>query len=711
MRAQYRVRHDYTGLGNQDTYSFDFQITNKSQLRVIKYDADDVLEFSVDGNNLVYLSSVTFDATAGGGSVVLAEELPEGHTLILLMANEAPTQPSRLRNKGDWTLRGIEAMFDFIAGPIQYLMYLALRSVRLPDIILPADFDVTLPQGITDDSNENRTLIVNDTHDGWDLGPTSSQIEDAAAEAAAAAASALAAAGSATAAAASASAASGSATAAASSAAAAAASSGVLTTVTDTGDGVETTFDTGVDLTVVNFIMAFIDTSYQPDSEWSISGTNLVFGAAPYNGGKITILVGTVQPDVATALAAAQAAQAAAEAAQAAAETAATNALTAENNAEAAETNAETAETNAETAETNAETAEANAVTARNAAQAAQAAAEAAAASAAAAVRNITGYAEYADDAAYVSGVGAAAAGDTYFDTTLYAIKAYMNAAWRTIGAYNIELNPIYNDTLYWGATLPAIIGKATSAAGAFAIKTEDSAADTKTLDLSVTSGHNSASATGATRTGHTYYGSGYVTSGNGYSGDSQLKSGHVKTGRSGDVRVGSGNAQSNNGNSGDVIIGPGTITGGTGVRGKIKHVDGTEGTAGHLWTSTGTDGAGAWAAAPAGGALTATGTFAAPNNIVAGTGIAYVEGSVARQIWFVQGSGGAVDISVNPQIAAATTLGRELLIYGASDANTVLLEDGNGLSMNGSYLMGAHSMICFMWNGSTWSEMWRNGR
>jgi hypothetical protein len=49
--------------------------------------------------------------------------------------------------------------------------------------------------------------------------------------------------------------------------------------------------------------------------------------------------------------------------------------------------------------------------------------------------------------------------------------------------------------------------------------------------------------------------------------------------------------------------------------------------------------------------------------------------------------------------------------LYGASDTNTVLLEDGTGLTMNGSYLMGAHSQICFMWNGSTWSEMWRNER
>lgn len=63
------------------------------------------------------------------------------------------------------------------------------------------------------------------------------------------------------------------------------------------------------------------------------------------------------------------------------------------------------------------------------------------------------------------------------------------------------------------------------------------------------------------------------------------------------DVSLGTGNASA--GDSGDVTIQTGSATG---TRGKIKLVDGSEGTIGHVWTSTGVDGSGAWAAPSGGG-------------------------------------------------------------------------------------------------------------
>lgn len=95
--------------------------------------------------------------------------------------------------------------------------------------------------------------------------------------------------------------------------------------------------------------------------------------------------------------------------------------------AETAQTAAETAQTGAETAETGAETAETNAETAQTAAEAAQAAAELAAASA-------TALKTFADDAAYVTDKGSAAAeGDFYSNTTLNKIRFYNGTAWRTV--------------------------------------------------------------------------------------------------------------------------------------------------------------------------------------------------------------------------------------------------------------------------------------
>jgi hypothetical protein len=683
MRSTYEPVHHFVGLNNLDEYDFDFKITNLNQIRIVEINADGEITQDVDGNDTTYLDSVEFD-TAGGGTVYLAANLPENWHLYLVLNVVAPVQTNRFRDKGQFKLKILEEALDNIVGGLQTASYLAQRSAKLPVDVDLEDFDPTLPQDIADDDNENRVLMTNEDHTGFILGPTADQIEDASVSAAEAAASAAAALVSENNAAASAAAADGSADDAAASAAAAAASSGVLTTVIAVGTGAQTTFPTGVLLAGVNFVMVFIDTYYQDQTTYTKVGADIVFGEAPLLNSNVVILVGSVQPDVQTALTAALAAQTAAELAE-------TNAEAARDLAIAARTGAETAEANAETAQTAAELAETNAETARDAAQGFATDAEASADDAAATLAS-----------AVIGPAGAVVDGQfALFDgITGKLVKAL-------IKMFGYDL---YNDSLYWGAILPALVFPSDIAndAGAAAIKTGDLAIDSKTHDLSVTTGHNNGATTAGAKTGHAYYGSGYVVVGSGDSGDSQLKSGHVKTGTSGDVRVGSGNAQTANGSSGDVIVGPGTIAGGSGTRGKLKLVDGSEGTVGHLWTSSGVDGSGAWAAAPAGGAFIVTGTRAAPSAIVAGTGVAYVEGTYARQLWFIEGSGGAVDVSANPQIAAAATVGRELTLIGRSDTNTVLLEDGTGLSLNGAFEMGANNVLNLVWDGSVWVEMSR---
>jgi hypothetical protein len=87
---------------------------------------------------------------------------------------------------------------------------------------------------------------------------------------------------------------------------------------------------------------------------------------------------------------------------------------------------------------------------------------------------------------------------------------------------------------------------------------------------------------------------SGDATGAAGNSGSLVLKTGSSALGATGDAYLSSGNAAS--GNSGSVTIQTGTATG---ARGKIKLVDGSEGTVGQIWTSTNADGSGAWSAAP----------------------------------------------------------------------------------------------------------------
>lgn len=97
----------------------------------------------------------------------------------------------------------------------------------------------------------------------------------------------------------------------------------------------------------------------------------------------------------------------------------------------------------------------------------------------------------------------------------------------------------------------------------------------------------------------------------------------------------------------------------------------------------------------------------------VANTGItssaSHMSTSVMEQVCFVQGNGGAVDITSNPQIEAHTVVGAVMTLYGENDTNTLLLEDSNGLKLNGPALLMDNYVLRLMWNGSVWIETGRN--
>lgn len=94
-------------------------------------------------------------------------------------------------------------------------------------------------------------------------------------------------------------------------------------------------------------------------------------------------------------------------------------------------------------------------------------------------------------------------------------------------------------------------------------------------------------------------------------SGTVSIASGTSASADTGAVSITSGN--SSGGNSGDINLSIGTATA---TRGKIKFIDGSEGTIGNVWTSAGTGGEGTWAA------LTATVTSVKQLSTLTGTDI-----------------------------------------------------------------------------------------
>jgi hypothetical protein len=95
--------------------------------------------------------------------------------------------------------------------------------------------------------------------------------------------------------------------------------------------------------------------------------------------------------------------------------------------------------------------------------------------------------------------------------------------------------------------------------------------------------------------------------------------------------------------------------------------------------------------------------------NISAASGL-----TVTKGIMRVQGNGGAVDITANPQIAAGSD-GQIVIIKGQSDTNTVKFDHGSGLSLQSSlsFVLGYKDTLTLMYDAvdAEWIEISRTNR
>lgn len=94
--------------------------------------------------------------------------------------------------------------------------------------------------------------------------------------------------------------------------------------------------------------------------------------------------------------------------------------------------------------------------------------------------------------------------------------------------------------------------------------------------------------------------------------------------------------------------------------------------------------------------------------NITAGGGI-----TITNATMRIQGSGGPVTITANPQIAPSGTDGQIVFLHGSSNTNTVTIHDGDGLHLHsGSVLiLGQHDHIMLQYDtiASHWEEISTN--
>lgn len=154
MRSFYQPRQDYQGDGTVIAYTFDFKIETLQQLLVLMLDPNGVVLQSVRGDDTTFLQGVVYDSVNGGGTVTLLAALPNTNMLILLEANDAPTQPNQFAQKFSFTLKGFEMALDYICGAVQRLAYICSGAVRLHDAVDPTTFDARLPANILTAPNQ-----------------------------------------------------------------------------------------------------------------------------------------------------------------------------------------------------------------------------------------------------------------------------------------------------------------------------------------------------------------------------------------------------------------------------------------------------------------------------------------------------------------------------------------------------------------------------
>lgn len=194
-RPIFEIKEQYLGTGALADYTFDFKIGEADEILLIMLDASGVEVARQRGNDTTILvRSIVFDDENGGGTVTLLANLVTDYTLIMLLANDAPTQPFEFRSKGSFTLRAFENALDWVAGAVQRVSWLSNRSIRMNDIDEGSDFDPQLPAGL----QANRVIMVNPTGTGLVQGPTPAELAQASSDASAVAANALIAAAAAT---------------------------------------------------------------------------------------------------------------------------------------------------------------------------------------------------------------------------------------------------------------------------------------------------------------------------------------------------------------------------------------------------------------------------------------------------------------------------------------------------------------------------------
>mgnify|MGYP000623770394 CR=1 FL=1 len=189
-------RNNYTGNGSTNVYNYTYRILDDDDLLVTVRNTSGVESTLVKGTDY----SVTGVGLSAGGSITLIDANQSWLTgpgnlitnyVISIRRVRPLTQTTDIRNQGDFYPEAHEDAFDHNVMLAHQQQDELDRSLKLPETVPAADFDMTLPGDILDAAN--KVPLINPAGDGfadsadW---PTGDNINSASASATAAAASA-----------------------------------------------------------------------------------------------------------------------------------------------------------------------------------------------------------------------------------------------------------------------------------------------------------------------------------------------------------------------------------------------------------------------------------------------------------------------------------------------------------------------------------------
>jgi hypothetical protein len=135
MINNYQDYVDYLGNGTLATYSFPYKISNLNQILIQVFDIPtNALVFSqlADISN-ANVTSATFDAVSGGGTITLPANLAANKKLILKLSMESNAQAYQFREQDDFKLRHIENALDALTTYVARLYEKSKRTLTFDD--------------------------------------------------------------------------------------------------------------------------------------------------------------------------------------------------------------------------------------------------------------------------------------------------------------------------------------------------------------------------------------------------------------------------------------------------------------------------------------------------------------------------------------------------------------------------------------------------